>query len=97
MIAVFAAWVIAASGGDAAQAAAQPPAPAAAPTPAQGAQAAAQPPKKRGDERICWEETPTGTRFSHRVCATRAEIDERRRHDQDWKMQGPSSGWGLGY
>lgn len=47
-------------------------------------QAAATPTPK--SEKICWDETPTGTRFSHKVCATREQLDQRRRDDQDWKM-----------
>ena len=47
---------------------------------------AAPPVKKAKDQVICWDETPTGTRFSHRVCATREQLEQRRRDDQDWKM-----------
>lgn len=85
MIAVFTAWIIAAAG-VADPAAATAPAAATPPAPAPVVQPAAAPKKDRGDEKVCWDETPTGTRFSKRVCATRAEIDERRRNDQDWKM-----------
>lgn len=51
-------------------------APAAAPPPAAA-------PKPAKSDKICWDETPLGTRFSQRVCATRQELDDRRRLDQD--------------
>jgi hypothetical protein len=95
MIVILAAWIVAAAAADPAQAAvAQPPASPtlAAPPSASAVQVSAPPKKSRGDEKVCWDETPTGTRFSRRVCATRAELEERRRHDQDWKMQ--SNSWG---
>jgi hypothetical protein len=66
-------------------AAATPEAPAgSAATPPAAVQPAATPAPK--SEKICWDETPTGTRFSHKVCATREQLDQRRRDDQDWKM-----------
>jgi hypothetical protein len=57
------------------------------------AEAAAQPPaaeakpasKKAKDDQVCWEETPTGTRFPQRYCADRQELKERTLRDQDWK------------
>jgi hypothetical protein len=55
--------------------------------PAPPAPAAADAPKRAktpAEDRICWSETPLGTRFSHRVCATRAELDARRRNSQDF-------------
>jgi hypothetical protein len=64
-------------------AAAEPEAPAAAPPP----QKAAAEPQKPQPDKVCWDETPTGTRFSHKVCATREQIDQRRHDDQDWKMR----------
>jgi hypothetical protein len=35
---------------------------------------------------ICWDEAPTGTRFTHKVCATKEQLEMRRRDDQNWKM-----------
>jgi hypothetical protein len=68
-------------------AAAPPEAPPAAPVAAAPVAAdAAAPPQKSKSEKVCWDEAPTGTRFSHRVCATREQIDQRRKDDQDWKM-----------
>lgn len=54
--------------------------------PASSVQAAADQAAPKKAEKICWDEAPTGTRFSHRVCATREQLDQRRRDDQDWKM-----------
>lgn len=70
MISLVAILLLAAAAPDAAPAGADP----------------AAPPQKSKSEKICWDEAPTGTRFSHRVCATREEIDQRRRDDQNWKM-----------
>ena len=77
MISLVAALLLAAGPTDAA------PQPAAQPAAAQPA----APAKTSKTDKICWDETPTGTRFSHRVCATREDIDQRRRDDQDWKMR----------
>jgi hypothetical protein len=44
------------------------------------------PAQKSKSEKVCWDEAPTGTRFSHRVCATREQLEQRRKDDQDWKM-----------
>ena len=77
MISLVAALLLAAATPD--------PAPAPSATPTSAAQPSADAPQKK-PEKICWDETPTGTRFSRRVCATREELDQRRRDDQDWKM-----------
>jgi hypothetical protein len=63
-----------------------PPAAPAAPAVTPATADAAAPPQKSKSEKVCWDEAPTGTRFSHRVCATREQIDQRRKDDQDWKM-----------
>jgi hypothetical protein len=85
MILLFAAMLLAAEP----EAAAPPatPAPAASePAAAAPAAPAVKTAKQSKDQVVCWDETPTGTRFSKRICATRAELDQRRRDDQDWKM-----------
>jgi hypothetical protein len=56
-------------------------------TPA-NAESAEEPPRAGGkkssrDDMVCWDQTPLGTRFSKRVCATRGDLDDRRRRDQD--------------
>ena len=53
-----------------------PPAPVA-PTPAK------PPPKDRSQEVVCEDHEELGSLFSHRVCATRAQWEARRVHDQD--------------
>ena len=60
------------------------------PAPAKAAEAGEEPPsaasekkKASGDERVCWDRTPVGTRFSERVCATRRDLDDRRQRDQN--------------
>jgi hypothetical protein len=78
MIFLFAALLLAA---EPQAAAAQDAAPAAASAPA-----TPPPAKKAKDQVICWDETPTGTLFTKHVCATREQLEERRRNDQDWKM-----------
>lgn len=63
---------------------------AAAPDAAVGTAAPAEKPaaqQKAETEKICWNEAQTGTRFSHKVCATREQLDQRRRDDQDAKMR----------
>jgi hypothetical protein len=79
----LAALVLAMAAPDAA--AATPP-PAAQPQAAQAPAADAKPaPKKSKDDQVCWEETPTGTRFTKRYCADRSQLQDRTRRDQDWK------------
>ncbi|CAN7244885.1 hypothetical protein LJR219_000996 [Phenylobacterium sp. LjRoot219] len=56
-------------------------------TPAK-AEAAEEPPSAAGkktsrDDVVCWDQTPLGTRFSKRVCASRGDLDDRRQRDQD--------------
>lgn len=80
MLSLVAAAMLAAVAPDA------PPAPAAASPPA--AQPAAAPAETGGkkssrSDRVCWDQTPVGTRFSKRVCATRGDLDDRRQRDQD--------------
>lgn len=59
------------------------------PSPAKAAEAAEEPPsaapktKRSRDDVVCWDQTPVGTRFSKRVCATRGQLDDRRQRDQD--------------
>lgn len=54
--------------------AADPPSPAAAPTPPNAV--SARPVKKPdGQERVCWEEKPTGSHLAKTICATRDELE----------------------
>jgi len=49
--------------------------------------AAAQEPAKKKhslSDVICQDVTPLGTRFSKRVCTSRADLEERSRRDQDF-------------
>ena len=78
MISLIAAMLIAA--------AAPETAPGSAATPPLAGGASAAPAPKPKPEKICWDETPTGTHFSHRMCATRDQLEQRRHDDQDWKM-----------
>ena len=90
MIAILAAGMLAAAE-PASAAAAAPAASAAAPAPAATAAKA----KSRRDEKVCWDEASTGTLIPRRYCATRGELEDRRQHDQDWKMnfhQAPQAG-----
>jgi invasion protein IalB len=62
-------------------AAADTPASAGAAAPA--AATAPQPEKKKGSELVCWEEAPTGSHFTKRVCMTRQDLEARQQQDQD--------------
>jgi hypothetical protein len=60
--------------------------PAAQPPSAQAPVAELKPaPKKAKDDKVCWEEAETGTRFTKRYCADRSQLQDRTRRDQDWK------------
>lgn len=51
--------------------------------------AASSKPAPKGSDRVCWDEKPTGTHFPIRVCATRDELEQRQRRDQDAMSQKP--------
>jgi hypothetical protein len=58
------------------------PAPAATTAAAPAPAAAAQKPKAKDTDTVCWTEAVTGSHYPHRVCSTRAELEERQRRDQ---------------
>jgi len=45
--------------------------------------AAAQKPKAKDTDTVCWSEQVTGSHYPHRVCSTRAELEQRQRQDQE--------------
>jgi hypothetical protein len=74
-----------------------PAAPPQAPAAAQPPAAAPAPQRKAVDpnERICWNETPVGTHFSERVCATRAQLDAQRRNARETMDRAASAQMGA--
>jgi hypothetical protein len=60
----------------------QPPPPPATPAPV-APKPAKPPPKDRSQEIVCEDHEELGSLFSHRVCATRAQWEARRVHDQE--------------
>lgn len=49
-------------------------------------------PKNKDLELVCWQETPVGTHFSKRVCATRIERERMERQGQEAVGQHPRGG-----
>jgi hypothetical protein len=43
----------------------------------------AQKPKAKDTDTVCWTEQVTGSHYPHRVCSTRAELEQRQRQDQE--------------
>ncbi len=72
-------------------------APSAPPPTAAAAPAPAEPKKKNGAERICWDERPTGSHVTTRMCATRDEIDHAReaaKQELGPRVNGPKNPFG---
>lgn len=80
-------------------ASADAPAAASAPTPPA---AAAAPPaqakaKRKDSDVVCWNETPTGSHFSKRICATREQLELNERSSQEalhGRANGPKGSFG---
>jgi len=93
MLGIITALALAAAVDPSAGATAVPPAPTVAPVSA--APAAAPGKKAPGpDDKVCWNEEPTGSHLPHRVCATRAERDQMQREAQESLRRNERSGGG---
>lgn len=67
------------------------------PQPAPAAEAKA---KEKNPQLVCWNETPTGSHFSTRVCANKDALEAQGRRDRDALSQGTrstQSGLGAGH
>jgi hypothetical protein len=64
------------------------------PTPPAGADApaAAAKPKNKDMELVCWQEKPTGSHFTKRVCTTRIERERMERQGQQAIGDHPRTG-----
>ena len=63
------------------------------PTPAPSAAAATAAPaataqKANANDQVCWKEAIVGTRLEKKFCASRADLEARRRNDQDEWLKG---------
>jgi hypothetical protein len=45
--------------------------------------AAAPKAKAKDSDTVCWTEQVTGSHYPHRICSTRAELEQRQRQDQE--------------
>jgi hypothetical protein len=95
MLGIITALALAAAVDPSAGASSSPPAPTVA---AVSAVPATEPGKKAPspDDKVCWNENPTGSHLPRRVCATRAERDQMQREAEQAMEHHNRSGGGGG-